>query len=111
MRIVPCVTDENLHKLVEIDSSGRESIVGYILFYVDDTLAVGPPEYVHGFFDWLEATWETSGRDVVSKDTTVLFLGLELSMTKSGNLKIAQPGYIDALLRKRQVTGFSKVPF
>ena len=52
MRIVPCVTDENLHKLVEIDSSGRESIVGYILFYVDDTLAVGPPEYVHGFFEW-----------------------------------------------------------
>ncbi|CAE7613330.1 unnamed protein product [Symbiodinium microadriaticum] len=94
MRIVPCVTDENLHKLVEIDSSGRESIVGYILFYVDDTLAVGPPEYVHGFFDWLEATWETSGRDVVSKDTTVLFLGLELSMTKSGNLKIAQPGAV-----------------
>ena len=32
-------------------------------------------------------------------------------MTKSGNLKIAQPGYIDELLRKRQVTGFSKVPF
>ena len=100
MRIVPCVTDENLHKLVEIDSSGRESIEGYILFYVDDTLAVGPPLYVHGFFDWLEATWETSGREVVSKDTTVLFLGLELSMTKSGNLKIAQPGYIDELLRK-----------
>ncbi|CAE7419031.1 unnamed protein product, partial [Symbiodinium microadriaticum] len=67
MRIVPCVTDENLHKLVEIDSSGKESIVGYILFYVDDTLAVGPPEYLHGFFDWLEATWETSGREVVSK--------------------------------------------
>ena len=77
MRIVSCVTDENLHKLVEIDSSGKESIVGYILFYVDDTLAVGPPEYVHGFFDWLEATWETSGREVVSKDTTVRFLGLE----------------------------------
>ena len=111
MRIVPCVTDENLHKLVEIDSSGKESIVGYILFYVDDTLAVGPPEYLHGFFDWLEATWETSGREVVSKDTTVRFLGLELSMTESGNLKIAQPGYIDELLRKRQVTGFSKVPF
>ena len=111
MRIVPCVTDENLHKLVEIDSSGKESIVGYILFYVDDTLAVGPPEYVHGFFDWLGATWETSGREVVSKDTTVRFLGLELSMTESGNLKIAQPGYIDELLRKRQVTGFSKVPF
>ena len=82
MRIAPCVTDENLHKLV-IDSSGRESIVGYILFYVDDTLAVGPPEYVHGFFDWLEAAWETSGREVVSKDTTVRFLGLELSMTES----------------------------
>ncbi|OLP91200.1 Retrovirus-related Pol polyprotein from transposon TNT 1-94 [Symbiodinium microadriaticum] len=32
-------------------------------------------------------------------------------MTESGNLKIAQPGYIDELLRKRQVTGFSKVPF
>ena len=111
MRIVPCVTDENLHKLVEIDSSGRESIVGDTLFYVDDTLAVGPPEYVHGFFDWLEATWETSGREVVSKATTVRFLGLELSMTESGNLKIAQPGYIDELLRKRQVTGFSKVPF
>ncbi|CAE7868001.1 GIP, partial [Symbiodinium sp. KB8] len=90
MRVVPCVTDENLHKLVEIDSSGRESIVGYILFYVDDTLAVGPPEYVHGFFDWLEATWETSGREVVSK---------------------GYDGYIDELLRKRQVTGFSKVPF
>ena len=101
------MTDENLHKLVEIDSSERESIVGYILFYVDDTLAVGPPEYVHGFFDWLEATWETSGREVVSKDTTVRFLGLELSMTESGNLKIAQPGYIDELMRKRQVTGFS----
>ena len=85
--------------------------MGCILFYVDDTLAVGPPEYVHGFFDWLEATWETSGREVVSKDTTVRFLGLELSMTESGNLKIAQPGYIDELLRKRQVTGFSKVPF
>ena len=111
MRIVPCVTDENLHKLVEIDSSGKESIVGYILFYVDDTLAVGPPEYVHGFFDWLEATWETSGPEVVSKDTTVRFLGLELSMRESGNLKIAQPGYIDELLRKRQVTGFSKVLF
>ncbi|OLP97705.1 hypothetical protein AK812_SmicGene19927 [Symbiodinium microadriaticum] len=107
MRIVPCVTDENLHKLVENDSSGKESIVGYILFYVDDTLAVGPPEYVHGFFDWLEATWETSGREVVSKDTTVRFLGLELSMTEFGNLKIAQPGYIDELLRKRQVTGFN----
>ena len=111
MRIVPCVTDENLHKLAEVDSSGKESIVGYILFYVDDTLAVGPPEYVHGFFDWLEATRETSGRQVVSKDTTVRFLGLELSMTESGNLKIAQPGYIDELLRKKQVTGFSKVPF
>ena len=111
MRIVSCVTDENHRKLVEIDSSGKESIVGYILFYVDDTLAVGPPEYVRGFFDWLEATWETSGREVVSKDTTVRFLGLELSMTESGNLKIAQPGYIDELLRKRQVTGFSKLPF
>ena len=111
MRIVPCVTDENLHKLVEIDSSGKESIVGYILFYVDDTLAAGPPEYVHGFFDWLEATWETSGREVVSRDSTVRFLGLELSLMESGSLKIAQPGYIDELLRKRQVTGFSKVPF
>ncbi|OLP74885.1 Retrovirus-related Pol polyprotein from transposon TNT 1-94 [Symbiodinium microadriaticum] len=76
MRIVPC----DLHKLVEVDSSGKELIVGYILFYVDDTLAVGPPEYVHGFFDWLEATWETSGRAVVSKDSTVRFLGLELSL-------------------------------
>ena len=47
--------------------------MGYILFYVDDTLAVGPPEYVHGFFDWLEATWETSGREVVSKDTRYVF--------------------------------------
>ncbi|CAE7315270.1 GIP, partial [Symbiodinium microadriaticum] len=111
MRIVPCVTDENRHKLVEVDPSGNESIVGYILSYVDDTLAVGPPEYVHSFFDWLEATWETSGREVVSKDSTVRFLGLELSLMESGNLKIAQPGYIDELLRKGKVTGFSKVPF
>ncbi|CAE7244306.1 unnamed protein product, partial [Symbiodinium sp. KB8] len=87
MRIVPCVTDE----LVEVDSCGKESIVGYILFYVDDTLAVGPPEYVHGFFDWLEATWETSGREVVSKDSTVRFLGLELSLMESGAVSSKMP--------------------
>ncbi|CAE7484270.1 GIP [Symbiodinium sp. CCMP2456] len=84
MRIVPCVTDENLHKLIQVDDTGQERIVGYILFYVDDTLAVGPPDYVHSFYDWLEATWETSGREVVSKDTVVRFLGLELSLQEDG---------------------------
>ncbi|CAE7586277.1 GIP, partial [Symbiodinium sp. CCMP2456] len=101
MRIVPCVTDENLHKLIEVDDTGQERIVGYILFYVDDTLAVGPPDYVHSFYDWLEATWET----------VVRFLGLELSLQEDGRMRIAQRGYIDELLRKREVTGFSKVPF
>ena len=111
MKIVPCVTDENLHKLVETHPDGSEEIKGYVLFYVDDTLAVGPPEYVHGFYDWLAATWETSGREVVSKDAVVRFLGLELSIEPDGRMKIAQRGYLDELLRRREVTTFSKVPY
>ena len=110
MKIVPCVTDENLHKL-EIKPDGSEEIKGYALFYVDDTLAVGPPEYVHGFYDWLAATWGTSGREIVSKDAVVRFLGLELSIEPDGRMKIAQRGYLDELLRRREVTGCSKVPF
>ncbi|CAE7558242.1 GIP, partial [Symbiodinium sp. KB8] len=76
VRCVACgnFSGESAEELGDVYSAGAtidlESIVGYILFYVDDTLAVGPPEYVRGFFDWLEATWETSGREVVSKDTT-----------------------------------------
>ena len=66
MKIVACVTDENLHKLVEVYDDGSEHIKGYVLFYVDDTLAVGTPEYAHGFYDWLGATWETSGREVLN---------------------------------------------
>ena len=85
--------------------------IGGLGFYVDDTLAVGPPDYVHGFYDWLEATWETSGREVVSKDSVVRFLGLELSVEQDGRMKIAQRGYLDELLRRREVTTFSKVPF
>ena len=111
VRIVPCITDENLHKLVETWPDGSEEIKGYVLFYVDDTLAVGPPDYVHGFYDWLEATWETSGREAVSKDSVVRFLGLELSVEQDGKMKIAQRGYLDELLRRREVTTFSKVPF
>ena len=111
LKIVPCITDENLHKLVETHPDGSEEIKGYVLFYVDDTLAVGPPEYVHGFYDWLAATWETSGREVVSKDAVVRFLGLELSIQPDGRMKIAQRGYLDELLRRREVTGYSKVPF
>ncbi|CAE7817553.1 unnamed protein product, partial [Symbiodinium necroappetens] len=38
MKVVPCITDDNLHKLVEVLPDG-EHIVGYVLFYVDDTLA------------------------------------------------------------------------
>ena len=111
MKIVPCITDENLHKLVETHPDGSAEIKGYVLFYVDDTLAVGPQEYVHGFYDWLAATWETSGREVVSKDAVVRFLGLELSIQPDGRMKIAQRGYLDELLRRREVTGYSKVPF
>ncbi|CAE7777622.1 GIP, partial [Symbiodinium necroappetens] len=111
MKMVACVTDENLHKLVEVMKDGTERIKGYVLFYVDDTLAVGPPEYVHGFYDWLESTWETSGREVVSKEAIVRFLGLELSLDDEGRMKITQRGYVDELLRKRQVTTYSKVPF
>ena len=132
VKIVPCITDENLHKLVETHPDGSEEIKGYVLFYaddtlavgtpseeikgyvlfyVDDTLAVGPPEYVHGFYDWLAATWETSGREVVSKDAVVRFLGLELSIGPDGRMKIAQRGYLDELLRRREVTTFSKVPY
>ena len=90
---------------------GSECIKEYVLFYVDDTLAVGPPEYVHGFYDWLGATWETSGREVVSKDSVVRFLGLELSLTGEGDMKVNQRGYIDELLRKHQVSTYSKIPF
>ena len=59
----------------------------------------------------LAATWETSGREVVSKDAVVRFLGLELSIEPDGRMKIAQRGYLDELLRRREVTGYSKVPF
>ncbi|CAE7878837.1 RE1, partial [Symbiodinium necroappetens] len=110
MKVVPCITDDNLHKLVEVLPDG-EHIVGYVLFYVDDTLAVGLPEYVHGFYDWLEATWETSGREQVSKEGVVRFLGLELSLDEAGKMMIGQRGYVDELLRKREVTTYSKVPF
>lgn len=110
MKVVPCITDDNLHKLVEVLPDG-EHIVGYVLFYVDDTLAVGLPEYVHGFYDWLEATWETCGREQVSKEGVVRFLGLELSLDEAGRMMIGQRGYLDELLRKREVTTYSKVPF
>ena len=111
MKIVACVTDENLRKLVEVLQDGSECIKGYVLFYVDDTLAVGPQEYVHAFYDWLGATWETSGREVVSKNSVVRFLGLELSLTEEGDMKVNQRGYVDELLRKHQVSTYSKIPF
>eukprot|EP00439_Symbiodinium_sp_Y106_P062398 s200_g9.t1 len=57
--------------VVGFKDSGTEETVAY---------AVGLPDYVHGFYDWLEATWETSGREVVSKDSVVRLLGLELSV-------------------------------
>eukprot|EP00439_Symbiodinium_sp_Y106_P058405 s5143_g8.t1 len=85
VRIVPCITDENLHKLVETKPDGSEEIKGYVLFYVDDTLAVGPPDCVHGFYDWLEATWETIVGGRLSRRTLwFAFWGLSSRLNKTG---------------------------
>ena len=65
--------------VVGFKDSGTEETVAY---------AVGLPDYVHGFYDWLEATWETSGREVVSKDSVVRLLGLELSVELDGRMKM-----------------------
>ncbi|CAE7714148.1 unnamed protein product, partial [Symbiodinium sp. KB8] len=45
----------------EVDSSGKESIVGYILFYVDDTLAVGFDGAVLGVGVVLDGIWQVTG--------------------------------------------------
>ncbi|CAE7491894.1 RIPK2 [Symbiodinium natans] len=40
----PCVTDPNLFKIVA-EVQGKEVVIGYVVFYVDDVLAVGEEGY------------------------------------------------------------------
>ena len=105
-------TDLNLFKVWKEDvNSGKKAITGYVVFYVDDILAVGTPATLDGFFGWLNEHWETSGReDVLPGCQPVRFLGLELSINEEGEFCVSQQGYLQELLRLRQPNSYSKVP-
>eukprot|EP00434_Breviolum_minutum_P014564 symbB.v1.2.012841.t1/scaffold887.1/size155094/8 len=89
------------------DDKGR--LRGAVVVYVDDLFVVAEETKIGGVFEAIKRTWQCSEEERVTEDAWMRFCGYELKKTKDG-VMIAQPGYTEDLLRRRQVEGTEECP-
>ena len=84
-------------------------LVGAVVVYVDDLLVVAERSKIDGVFGAIKRTWQCSFEEKVTKDAWMRFCGYEMKKTENG-VMIAQPGFTEDLLRRRQVVGTEDCP-
>ena len=80
-----------------IDDQTNETY-GYLMVYVDDILMIADPTVLNAFYKWVAEKWECDELGVLTKDSPLRFLGMELYKTDEG-YELAQRGFITELLR------------
>ena len=95
--------------LCHYESEEGSTILGYVLFYVDDMLCVGETQTVSGFYEWLRSEWDTSGVQWITKNNMVRFLGMELTRVDTGYV-MSQQGYLDEIIRAHECGGHGVIP-
>ena len=94
------------------DSSG--ATVAIVVVYVDDFLLCGKRDLVERLAKLIQSVWETSPLQFLEPMQQVRFLGMELTMADDGSrvVSLSQEGYINELLRAKQVgvTELSQIP-
>lgn len=89
------------------DDTGR--LRGAVVVYVDNLFVAAEETKIGGVFDAIKRMWQCSQEERVTEDSWMRFCGYEVKKTKDG-VMIAQPGYTEDLLRRRQVEGTEECP-
>ena len=93
----------------------KGATIALIIVYVDDYLVTGPLEVCQEVNHWFSTTWKTNTPQCADKENTIRFLGMEIKMAADpdGNFDgytLDQEGYIQELLRTREVKDHSIIP-
>ncbi|CAE7035047.1 unnamed protein product [Symbiodinium sp. CCMP2592] len=91
--------DENMRSVCVFAADGSTTVRAYVNVYIDDILYVGEPDIIQELHQWLTSEWKASELTWASEETTIRFLGLEISRNSHGSVKIHQRGFIEELLR------------
>ena len=86
---------EQIWRMVDVTD---DTTLGYVLVYVDDVLLIGEPNVVGWFYQWLAEKWECDDLTLLSPETPLRFLGMEVHLTQDGH-EVGQRGFVDELLR------------
>ena len=86
------------------------SLVGYLITYVDDFLVLSEGSTAKALHQWLieEAKWETDGLSEATPETSIRFLGMQLSAHSDGHFSLDQEAYVDELIRAYQLSEGAK---
>ena len=96
--------DENIWSARAVGANGAERVVAYLNVYVDDLLYMGEPGVIEVIHEWLTSEWKASPLTWGDESSTIRFLGLEISRTACGGVRLHQRGYIEELLRHHSLS-------
>ncbi|CAE7357932.1 GIP, partial [Symbiodinium sp. KB8] len=96
--------DENIWSARAVGADGTERVVAYLNVYVDDLLYMGESGVIEVIHEWLTSEWKASPLTWADTSSTIRFLGLEISRTACGGVRLHQRGYIGELLRHHSLS-------
>ena len=98
LRLNQLRTDPCVWQLLRTDVQGT-SVVGWVVTYVDDLLAISRSDFGVQVLTQVAAIWKCSDIDVLSVGKEITFLGLKITMVNQG-IFVHQQHYITELLTK-----------
>ena len=103
--------DDNLWRLLEVDSQQQVRWGGLLCVYVDDLLFCGEEDVLQQALKAVESKWSCAAAEWASESKALKFCGMEITVDKEGNgLHLAQSGYEKEILERWQVKLRSEFP-